>query len=69
VKLKHEKEKQGEKKTGRNEKDCGPLKASQSNVLEEEKVLGEREEGGRINPVGLPSIAEDWDDQEEDHRR
>jgi hypothetical protein len=41
------------------QKDCGPLKASQSNVLEEEKVLGEREEGGGINLVGLPSIAED----------
>jgi hypothetical protein len=34
-------------------------------VLEEEKVLGERVEGGRINLVGLPSIAGDWDDQEE----
>jgi hypothetical protein len=38
-------------------------------VLEEEKVSGEREEGGRINLEDLPSIAGDWDDQEEDHRR
>jgi hypothetical protein len=58
------------KKNREEQKDCGPLKASQSDVLEEEtKVLGESKEGGGINLVDLPSIAGDWDGREEDHHR